>query len=69
MFRLRGGGGCLLQKKCIKKKRNGGRGEESRLSGHKLNITDGFTTRIILSSIPLIIMSVKYAMSPYELPF
>ena len=47
-MRLGEGKGCLLQKKIHKKKsRNGEGGEEGRTSGHKLNITNGQTDRIM----------------------
>jgi hypothetical protein len=42
-------------------------GEEGRSSGHKLNITDGFTGEIIPSNIPSVILSVKSVMSPDNL--
>jgi hypothetical protein len=52
-----------------KKRRNRGGGEESQSPSHKLNITDGFTYRIISLGIPSVILSIKNVMSPYDLPF
>jgi hypothetical protein len=63
------GGGCFLQKKCIRKKEKWRRGEEGRSLSHKLNTTDGFTKEIISPSIPLSILSVKSITSPYDLFF
>jgi hypothetical protein len=44
-------------------------GEKSWFPGHKLNIIDEFTDKIILSGIPSVILSVKIFTSPYDLTF
>jgi hypothetical protein len=49
--------------------RRRGRGEEGRSSGYKLNTTNGFIDKIILSSMPLVILSIKNVTSLYNLPF
>jgi hypothetical protein len=43
VLRLRGGGAVLLQGNFTRRSKNGGGGEESRVLGHILNITNGFT--------------------------
>ena len=50
-----GRGGCLLQKKMDKEEVEMGEREESRAPGHKLNITDRLTDRII----PMVTLSVE----------
>jgi hypothetical protein len=49
--------------------RRRGRGEEGRSSGYKLNTTNGFIDKIILSSMPLVILSIKNVTSLYNLHF
>lgn len=50
----------MLQRKILQvRSRNGGGGEEGRVSGHKLKITDGLTDRIILVVTSLAILLVS----------
>ena len=48
----------LLHRKVLQRRRNGGEGEEGRALGHKLNILDGLTNKIILMVTTLVILSV-----------
>ena len=58
MLRLRLRVVILLHRKVLQRRRNGGEGEKGRALGHKLNILDGLTNKIILMVTTSVILSV-----------